>query len=1566
MSDPQDQPVDNSEPSALQQISELRGEFQVFNSTLMAFIARFPGDSSAHDTPPHIPQPQPQPQPQSQPPPQPTVPQFHDQFTFSHSRPPTNHHPSASQQFPHPFPSAAPSVPHSQYAEHQKLPEVWFSGESSQLGPFLKDIRNFFHLRAVYFPSETRMIVWVSLHFGFRPFENQKGQSRSQNWYYSLIVENARLQGKFSPYADLERLAFLLPALSSWEAFENSLISYFGAKHLAETARATLDACRQGSMSVEEYNTQFGSLAYLVDMSDGDRVARYINGLNLNVRKQVNGQAWRAARNLKEKMDLVVEGAKDLDMLSRLSDPHSAPSKSKPAPPHQPPLYHHPHSFQRASDAMDIDVATTHPNQRPINPFIALFRRVCMAQRVCFRCLKRTSPPDHTTPSNCPNGRTSFAEKQQFVERYRSAPPVQVSAALVLPPSSNAEIFPASSTSTPSGDFGYDEVYEDVVNADLATVKVQLDTSRSGRIMVPVSFQVSPSKSVVASVLVDTGAMANFVNKRFVDENQLLTRLRKTPIRCIGFDGNEGVGGLVTHDWVGRIHVSSVDSATTIPFPSSFGVTCLGSVDAIFGLPWLDRQTWTASGSSSGGHRFILGSAEVFVVDAFSLGEELEGKVPVSSISPVFSLPPQFQQFADVFRPQDNCTLPPHRSMDISIKLREGAVPPFGGLYNLSVDEMSQLKDYVDENLNKGFIRVSSSPAAAPIFFVRVPGKKPRPCVDYRGLNSMTVRDSYPIPILGQLLNQLQGCKFFTKIDLKAAFNLLRVAEGDEWKTAFRTPWGLFEYLVMPFGLSNAPACFQRFIQHVLREFLHISCFVYIDDILIFSRTREEHTNHVLQILKCLQAHQLFASPKKCSFYAHHVSFLGFVISSDGIRMDPDKLSTVVDWPYPETVCHLRKFLGFTNFYRKFIDRFSEVSAPLTELTKNGVDVGQGLKAKECLSSFSHLKSCFTRAPLLQHFDFAKKRVLFVDSSKYALAAVLCQPGVDGVLCPVSFLSRKLTPRESVWQVHDQELFAVVHAFQEWRAWLIDTTKPVLVMSDHANLRYFMDSQKLSNRQARWAAFLVSFHFVIQHVSGKANPADPATRRPDFVSGDESNEHHRTLLSGEGSELRLTDSSSDADDDLELAELTISDTPQDSAPLVSESLAPPETGIDLTDPVFCQPTHRLKQMLTEAYRREPPVADVDDESPLVFEHGFWWLKDRIFVPPGLRPFILQSFHDDISAGHVGSLETLQNITRSLTWPGIRKDIIQYTKSCLSCQRAKHSNQFVVDHFSKAVHLIPACETWSAEAFAACFLDRFIRYHGLPNKIVSDRGPIFVSKFWTEVQRLLCIKPAPSTAYHPRTDGQTERTNQTIETFIRHYISHHQDDWASMLPLAEIVFNSTVSASTGYSPFFAQYAFHPRLNTLADGSLVPAAHSLVESLTSIQDELKKYMTHAKEVQKEYFDKRVREAHPFKVGDWVWLLRRNIASTWPSPKLDFKKLGPFRIEAVIGPVAYRLTLPPELKRLHPVFHTALLLPFIDPAIIPWSQGPIHSSRSHNFSISRIRFRRHRINHWISTTL
>jgi hypothetical protein len=363
----------------------------------------------------------------------------------------------------------------------------------------------------------------------------------------------------------------------------------------------------------------------------------------------------------------------------------------------------------------------------------------------------------------------------------------------------------------------------------------------------------------------------------------------------------------------------------------------------------------------------------------------------------------------------------------------------------------------------------------------------------------MTVRDSYPLPVIANLLNSLSGGQYLSKIDLKAAFNLLRVAPGHEWKTAFRTPWGLFEYLVMPFGLANAPAIFQRFIQHCLREYLDVCCFVYIDDILVFSKTREQHVQDLQNVLAKLRQHSLKASFSKCQFFQSLVKFLGFEISSNGLRMEQGKLSTILDWPLPNSLKELRRFLGFCNFYRRFIPKFSGLARPLTELTKEGNFTTENIQKVGPRAAFVALKKCFSTAPLLCHFNFRIPRVVHVDSSGYAIASVLSQPDSSGKLHPVSFFSRKLSDRERGWAIFDLELLAIVESFEQWRAWLMGTEEPVRVYSDHSNLRHFTTAKHLTPKQARWASFLDGFNFVIHHIPGKANPADAPSRRPDLL-----------------------------------------------------------------------------------------------------------------------------------------------------------------------------------------------------------------------------------------------------------------------------------------------------------------------------------------------------------------------------------------------------------------------------------------------------------------------------------
>lgn len=279
------------------------------------------------------------------------------------------------------------------------------------------------------------------------------------------------------------------------------------------------------------------------------------------------------------------------------------------------------------------------------------------------------------------------------------------------------------------------------------------------------------------------------------------------------------------------------------------------------------------------------------------------------------SIPEKYHSWASVFSPTDVDELPPHRPYDTTIDIEEGKTPPFGPIYSLLRDECAALSDYIEKNLKKGFIRCSTSSATSPILFVKKKTGELHLCVDYCGLNSITKKNCYPLPLVNDLLNCVEGCKVFSVINLKNAFNLIWIKNGDEWKTVFRTHLGLFEYTVIPFGLTNAPATFQAFIQDVLHDLLDIVCVIYLNDILIFSCSQAEHDRHVQQVLERLQAAGLYANAKKCEFDRSQVEYLGYIVGADGIMMNPKKLQTVADWPVPRTLRDVQAFLGFTNFY---------------------------------------------------------------------------------------------------------------------------------------------------------------------------------------------------------------------------------------------------------------------------------------------------------------------------------------------------------------------------------------------------------------------------------------------------------------------------------------------------------------------------------------------------------------------------------------------------------------------------------------------------------------------------
>ena len=287
-------------------------------------------------------------------------------------------------------------------------------------------------------------------------------------------------------------------------------------------------------------------------------------------------------------------------------------------------------------------------------------------------------------------------------------------------------------------------------------------------------------------------------------------------------------------------------------------------------------------------------------------------------------------------------TLPPHREGDHSIDLLEGTTPPFGPMYNLSAKELAVLQEYLDINLANRFIQPSRSSAGAPVLFAPKGDGGLQLCIDYWGLNAITQKNRYPLPLIDKIMDRVCGAWIFTKIDVKNAYYRIGIREGNEWKTAFHTRYGLYEYLVMPFGLTNAPASFQSYIHGVLREYLDIFVIVFLDDILIYSREESQHEQHVRIVLEALLIAGLFAKLSKCLFSVKRVPFLGYVITDTGVEMEMDRISTIVNWPEPESVRKVQTFLGFVNFYQRFIQGFSCIAAPLTEATK-----GSNTKSKK-------------------------------------------------------------------------------------------------------------------------------------------------------------------------------------------------------------------------------------------------------------------------------------------------------------------------------------------------------------------------------------------------------------------------------------------------------------------------------------------------------------------------------------------------------------------------------------------------------------------------------------------
>ncbi|KAL0556624.1 hypothetical protein IC582_005138 [Cucumis melo] len=547
--------------------------------------------------------------------------------------------------------------------------------------------------------------------------------------------------------------------------------------------------------------------------------------------------------------------------------------------------------------------------------------------------------------------------------------------------------------------------------------------------------------------------------------------------------------------------------------------------------------------------------------------------------------------------------------------------------------ELKELKVQLQELLDKGFIRPSVSPWGAPVLFVKKKDGSMRLCIDYRELNKVTVKIRYPLPRIDDLFDQLQGATVFSKIDLRSGYHQLRIKDEDVPKTAFRSRYGHYEFIVMSFGLTNAPTVFMDLMNRVFREFLDTFVIVFIDDILIYSKTEAEHEKHLRMVLQTLRDNKLYAKFSKCEFWLKQVSFLGHVVSKAGVSVDPAKIEAVTGWTRLSTVSEVHSFLGLAGYYRRFVENFSRIATPLTQLTRKGAPF---VWSKACEDSFQNLKQKLVTAPVLTVPDGSGSFVVYSDASKKGLGCVLMQQGKV-----VAYASRQLKSHEQNYPTHDLELAAVVFALKIWRHYLYG--EKIQIFTDHKSLKYFFTQKELNMRQRRWLELVKDYDCEILYHPGKANVVADALSRK--VS------HSAALITRQAPLHR----------DLERSEIAV------SVGAVTMQLA------QLT----VQPT--LRQRIIDAQSNDPYLVEkrglVEAGRAVEFSlssDGGLLFERRLCVPSdsAVKTELLSEAHSSPFSMHPGSTKMYQDLKRVYWWRNMKREVAEFVSRCLVCQQVK--------------------------------------------------------------------------------------------------------------------------------------------------------------------------------------------------------------------------------------------------------------------------------------------------------
>lgn len=841
--------------------------------------------------------------------------------------------------------------------------------------------------------------------------------------------------------------------------------------------------------------------------------------------------------------------------------------------------------------------------------------------------------------------------------------------------------------------------------------------------------------------------------------------------------------------------------------------------------------------------------------------------------------------------------------------------------WRLPESARATIRDECAKMLRDDVIEPSMSPWLSPVVLVKKKDGGVRFCVDYKGLNRVTTADAYPMPRLDQTIDELAGTQWFTALDARSAYWTIEVEEKDRPKTAFSDGFRLFQFKRMPFGLATAPSTFQRAINAVLSPVLGKHALAYLDDVVIYSSSFEEHLDHLDETLRLLSQAGFRLNVQKCRFAVNTFKFLGFLVTPQGILPDPEKVKAIADMKPPKTVRQVRQFLGATGFFRRHIGHYASVAAPITQLLRKNTKFRWEAKQQQ---AFDELKSKLTSAPVLRKPNFNESFELHCDASGLAIGACLMQRNEKGMPQAVAYYSRKLRDAEKKYPVIDHEALAVVEAVRHYNPYLYG--RHFQIFTDHRPLVHVFRRTTKSVRMTRWSHELSFYNYELKYKPGASHHV------PDLLSRKVAN--------------------------------------------IDEELSPQRVAeAQRRDPLWQELREYLEEIRVPRRRFPLPLEEFELMDGLLYHVRI--LPERVLqqlvIPRSLRDVALQLVHNDRSAAHPSIFRTYCRLRDRFYFPKMLSEVRRYVGSCRECQRRKGVGRraplasmpevtqpfdrvsadlidmlgsasghryvlVIIDRFTRYLQLVPL-HSKNAETVADAFVKEYVTLFGPPKALLTDNGAEFINALFRDVCRILQVKTMYATAYHPQANGMVERSNRVIKDSLATLVDQHPNDWNDLLPYVRLALNTALHRSINQKPLYlltGRDCYFPGNLTNYEDADEDAARTLRERLNDARETAVQVARDSRERQARDHDRRVRRHAGFDVDDLVLVREVRLRTRGPNAALRPRWNGPVRVLKIIGPVNYVVQNPYTLRG-EMICHANRLRPYRPRADLEFPEPP-----------------------------